>query len=157
MQKTKLRVLTQILFVSILILFVKIGCKEEITGKYKPVKISNEDKENHFKNMEQLWKKYFDQSVIKRIKKATPFPKEKPAYSGFLIDNTGYILVNTYRRDKKKGTECDIYDFTGKFIRKIYLHYSKYYPKYMDKEIYSIVTPKDDFPRVVRLKMVRVK
>ena len=133
---------------------------KEVTGEYKAIEVSKKDKEDYFSELEKDMEHEYYKSrgvTIKYMKEETFFPKEKPPYRKLIDDDTGYLIFVTYEEDKKKGTACDLYDIEGNFIKKIYFTNLYGRIKFKNGQIYSIVRPEDDFPRVVRLKMVRVK
>ena len=66
----------------------------------------------------------------------------------------------TYGEDKKKGIECDLYDFNGNFVKKIYFKNPPLYIddtptklKFKNGKIYSIIQTEEEWYRVVRYKL----
>jgi len=132
---------------------------KETSQKYKPVRISKEEETDYFKgriftNPRPGYKK-------KEIKNGTFFPKEKPPFSKIIVDDTGYIIFVTYREDKKKGIECDLWDFEGNFLKKIYFkksllystRYSQIVPrilKFKKDYIYGIIQTEEGWAKAVR-------
>jgi len=91
-----------------------------VNHPFKPVRITEKDKKNHFETIT-----FFDGKSIKRgapdfIVKHTEFPKYKPAYSSLLIDGEGNILVHPFMEEQaKKAFIFEAFSPEGKFISRV--------------------------------------
>jgi len=121
-----------------------------IIAEYEPVKVSKKDKEEYLKRIERMWTNPRRNFTKREIKKVITFPKEKPPFHRIIVDDTGYIIFVTYKEDKKKGTECDLWDFEGNFIKKVYFKELPQILKFKNGKIYAIVETEDGWQRVVR-------
>lgn len=90
--------------------------------KYKPIKVTDKDKENFFAGMTFSTGGSVTQGAPDHIIKYTEFPRFKPAFREILVDSDGNILVWTYRKNIDEGFKYfDLFDPQGKFIGNIHI------------------------------------
>ena len=135
---------------------------EKFIGKYKPLKVTNEDKDEFLKFYRQMSN---GEPLAKDFIKATSFPRTKPPFYNVIVDDTGYIIFVTFERDEENGTGCDIYDFQGNFIKKVYIKGVRKLTSmnvgqdflFKNNNIYASLYTKEGFPKVVRYRFIAVK
>lgn len=94
---------------------------KKITRPYQPVKVTKEDRKNHFARMtfsssDGTTQKGAPDFIVKN----TTFPRYKPAYRGLMVDSEGNILIQPYLKDKRKMERTlDVFDSQGNFIQRI--------------------------------------
>lgn len=86
---------------------------------YKPVKVTNEDKERFFKSIVYSMDGKRAETPP-AIKEHARFPEFKPAFNSIALDSDGNILVWPYIKDKKdEGKYFDAFDPQGSFIARV--------------------------------------
>jgi len=87
------------------------------THPYKRVKVTAEDKKQHFEGMSFSRGGEVKKGAPDFIVKNTKFPKYKPAFNNLLVDSEGNILVHVYKKNKKEMYRYfDAFDPEGNFI-----------------------------------------
>lgn len=95
------------------------GKLTSFTQDYKPVKVTNEDKENFFKSIVYSMDGKREETPP-AIKEHAKFPEFKPAFNGIAVDSDGNILVWPYIKDKKdEGKYFDAFGPQGNFIARV--------------------------------------
>ena len=93
------------------------GKISSFTHSYKPIKVTDQDKEMFFAGMTYSTGGVVKQGVPDYIVKNTEFPKYKPAFKHILVDSEGNILVWAYRKNRKEESKFfDAFDPEGNFI-----------------------------------------
>jgi len=123
-----------------------------IIGKYKPLKVTKKDKDIYFNNLFSEGQE-FSRTEKNRLKDEIYFPDSKPPFKKILIDDTGFILFVTYLEDEEKGTCCDLYDFDGNFLKKVYFKNLPEKILFKNGKIYGIVKTEDEWYKVVRFNL----
>ncbi len=111
---------------------------KKIIKEYVPVKITEEEKKERLKQLQQSEKK--------------EVPEFYPAYLSFTVDDDNRIFVQTMERPKDKvGYYYDVFDSEGKFIVKIPL---KIRPRIWKKnKLYLVEEDEDGYQYVKRYKV----
>ena len=111
---------------------------KKIMKEYFPVKITEEERKERLKQLQQSEKK--------------EVPEFYPAYLNFTVDDDDRIFVQTMERPKnKKGYYYDVFDSEGKFIVKIPL---KIRPRIWKKnKLYSIEEDEEGYQYIKRYKV----
>jgi hypothetical protein len=94
---------------------------------YKPVEVTDKDKEDYFKEMTSVAgstrgaMQTIEKGAPDYIVKNTEFPKYYPAYRDLKVDAEGNIWVRPYYRKDPKDTApiFDVFDRTGKLISRV--------------------------------------
>jgi len=123
-----------------------------IKHKGKQLKVTDEDKENHFAGMVSSGGGQQSRGAPDFIRKATEFPKFKPYFLGMLIDPEGNILIHTFESEKEKVV-YDVFDAKGNFIKQgkfPFLGASTFKKGF----IYQVKGGEDEFPVVVRYRLL---
>jgi len=134
---------------------------EEIIREFKPLKVNKNDKDKYF----EFTRLIPDKNRIRDIINNTNFPKYKPPYEWILADDTGFIIMGTYEMDKNQGQKCDLYDFEGRYLKKIHLknlnvvtdNNNVFNLKFKHSNIYANVRTEEGFAKAVRFKLVKIK
>jgi hypothetical protein len=131
--------------------------------EYAPVKIIDEDKNNHFSiftiSIFRGNKKETKQGAPDYIKDNTTFPKYKPAFKDIVTDDEGNIWVRPFHEDR--GLEdrlFDVFDKKGQFIKRIRVFGKATFPssrtsKIDNKVFWEIEKVDEEFFRIVRNKI----
>jgi len=130
--------------------FLENNNTKKIEGKYNPVKVTKKDREDYFKI---YINEYTSKSKGREIKRRASFPKYKPPFKRIIIDDTGYMILVTYREDEEKGTECDLMDFEGNFIKKIYFKNIPWRIRFKNGNIYSFKLTENEWYKAVRYRI----
>jgi hypothetical protein len=110
---------------------------KKIIKNYDPVKITDEEKRERLKGMEQPENK--------------ETPEFYPAYRKFTVDDENRIFVQTWERPKKgKGYCHDVFDLEGRYIGKVAFEFSPQIWKL--GKFYTIEEDEDGFQCVRRYK-----
>lgn len=106
------------------------GLLSSFKHTYKPVKVTEQDKEKYFSTITFSSSRGGDSELPKEIKKLTEFPKTKPAFDALLVDFEGNILVHTVRKDPEGSSpKFDVFDPEGKFIGTVNITGLKAFPR----------------------------
>lgn len=135
---------------------------EKFIGEYEPLKVTKKDKDEFLEFYRQISNK---EPYAKDFIKATSFPEIKPPFYNIIADDTGYIIFVTFEQNENKGTGCDIYDFNGNFVKKVFI---KGIPelnsmnvrldlKFRNNNIYASLYTEEGFPKAVRYRLLSVK
>jgi hypothetical protein len=93
------------------------GLLSSFKHTYKPVKVTEQDKERFFSGITYSNSEGGSSEIPKEIKKLTAFPKTKPAFDALFVDSEGNILVHTVREDPEGSPpKFDAFDPEGKFL-----------------------------------------
>ena len=131
------------------------------THDYKPVDVTNEDKEAFFKS---IVFSSSDGNVVRKEpppaqKEHTKFPEFKPAFSGIAVDSEGNILICPYVKDKKEeGKYFDAFDSQGNFIARVRIEsehsfYSLSRAQIIDGYFWERETDKDGYIKIVKYRI----
>ena len=125
---------------------------------YKPVKVTNEDKDKFFAGMTYGSSGgTVKQGAPDHIIKNTEFPKSKPAFKQILIDSEGNILVWVYSRNREEETKLfDAFDAKGKFIGNVQIKGEGVFPSRVivkDGSFWLIQTDEEGLIRVVKYRI----
>ena len=111
---------------------------KRIIKNYDPVKITEEEKKESLKRLEQPENK--------------EIPEFYPAYRRFILDDGNRVFVQTWERPKKgEGYYHDVFDPEGRFITKVAFEFSPQIWKF--GKFYTIEEDEDGFQYVKRYKV----
>ena len=106
------------------------GLLSSFKHTYKPVKVTEQDKEKFFSTITFSSSEGGDSELPKEIKKLTEFPKTKPAFDALFVDSEGNILVHTVRKDPEGSSpKFDAFSPEGKFIGTVNITGLKAFPR----------------------------
>ncbi len=106
------------------------GLLSSFKHTYKPVKVTEQDKEKFFSTITFSSSEGGDSELPKEIKKLTEFPKTKPAFDALFVDFEGNILVHTVRKDPEGPMPMfDAFDSEGKFLGTVNITGLKAFPR----------------------------
>ena len=114
---------------------------------YNPIKVTSKDKKEY---AERHIGKEWSRNMKNEVNRKVFFPKNKPPFRRIFVDDTGYIILVTYKEDKEKGTECMLFDLEGNFLKNIYFKAVPDVLQFKNGKIYSIVKTEDEWYKVVR-------
>lgn len=124
---------------------------------FKPVKVTDEDKEKFFSRMSYTTSEGETGKLPDEIKKLTEFPKTKPAFMGLFLDYEGNILVNVIRSEKAGAApECEAFDPDGNFLGVVEMDGLKDFPRrfVLEKDsLWILVWEEDGSVRAVKYRI----
>lgn len=131
--------------------------------EYTPVKLTDEDKDNHFAIFTMTVirgnKKETKQGAPDYIKDNTGFPRYKPAFKDIVTDDEGNIWVRPFHEDRElEDFLFDVFDKKGQFIKRIRVFGETTFPSFLtskiDKKVFwEIENVDEEFFRIVRNKI----
>lgn len=137
------------------------GLLSSFKHSYKPVKVTDQDKEKFFSGLTYSTSGGGRTGVPEEIKKMTEFPRTKPAFDGLFVDYEGNILVHAVRKDTPGSTpECDAFDLEGTFIGTVKMEGIKSFPHRVIIEkrcLWILVWDEDGRARAVKYHIAPVK
>jgi len=106
------------------------GLLSSFKHTYKPVKVTEQDKERFFSGITYSTSEGGSSEIPKEIKTLTEFPKVKPAFDALFVDSEGNILVHTVRKDPEGSPpKFDAFSPEGKFIGTVNITGLKAFPR----------------------------
>jgi hypothetical protein len=133
------------------------GKISSFSHNYKPVKVTEKDKENFFAGMTFSSGGTVKQGAPDHVLKYTEFPKFKPAFREIIVDSDGNILVWTYRNDINEGFKYfDLFDPNGQFIGNIHIIGDVSFPRraiIRDGTFWQIKTDEEGLIKVIKYRI----
>ena len=125
---------------------------------YKPVKVTDEDKEKFFAGMTYGSSGgTVKQGAPDHIVKNTDFPKTKPAFQQIVIDSEGNILVWSYRENREEEMKSfDAFRSDGNFIGNVQIKGEGFFPSraiIKDRSFWLTQTDEEGLIRVVKYRI----
>jgi len=121
------------------------------------IEITKEDEKAYFSKLKGMAGDFSSGStkeisaIPKYIRNATKFPKFKPYFKNLQVDNEGYIIIHTY----KKEENLDVYDVFASdlnFVNRLKLPFL-YSPFFLGGYIYDLKMNGKEFPSLVRYRL----
>lgn len=110
---------------------------KKIAKDYDPVRITEEEKK-------EAIEKFSPPS-------GTEFPKFKPAFNQFILDDEGRVFVQTFKRTEEGSHYYDVFDPEGKYIAKVLFRWK---PRVCKKnKLYTVEEDEEGFQFVKRYKV----
>lgn len=135
------------------------GKLSTFTHPYKQVRISQQDKKDHFAGMTYSIGDVTTKEVPDYVAKSTKFPKFKPAFNRILVDSEGNILVHAYRKNRDEMYKhFDAFDSDGNFIANVQVIGDVSFPaspwvSFVGKSFWRTKTGEDELFKVVKYKI----
>jgi len=129
------------------------------THPYKPVRISEQDKKDHFAGMTYSRGGVTTKEVPDYVAKNAKFPKFKPAFNSILVDSEGNILVHAYRKNRDEMSRYfDSFDSEGNFIANVQVIGDIPFPasphvSFVGRSFWGTKTGEDELIKVVKYKI----
>ena len=106
------------------------GKTSSFSHKYKPVRVTEKDKENFFAGMTFTSASGIQQGAPDHVLKYTEFPRFKPAFMDIVVDSDGNILVLPYLNiTDKESNYFDAFDPNGTFIGEVQIQGDAPFPR----------------------------
>jgi len=134
------------------------GKLSTFTHSYEPVKVTEQDKKDHFAGITYSRGGVTAQEIPDFIVKNTKFPKVKPAFNSILVDSEGNILVHAYRKNRDEMYKYfDSFDSKGNFIANVQVIGDISFPaspwvSFVGKYFWQQKTGEDELFKVIKYK-----